>query len=102
MASQHLSSYLNDHLAGATAGIELVEHLQSAQAGTTAEHELASLRAEIAADRQELETLMTRLQVGKSPARRAGAWIAEKGAELKLKLEDPKGHWPGYSLSVQA
>jgi hypothetical protein len=63
MANQHLAAYLNDHLAGSVTAIELREHLEKTQAGTATGRFAAELRAEIVADRQELESLMARLHI---------------------------------------
>lgn len=89
MANSHLATYLNDHLSGATAALELLEHLKSWYAGTDIENVAATLYADIAEDRQVLETLMERLGISKSVPRRVAAWLAEKAANLKLKLDDP-------------
>jgi len=91
MADKHLATYLNDHLAGAVAGLELLEHLETAHAGTDMGRFAAELRADVAADRQELEAVMERLDAGASRTRRASAWLAEKATELKLRLDDPAG-----------
>src|SRR5215212_3329376 len=91
MAEKHIATYLNDHLAGSTAALELLEHLESAHAGTEVVRFAAELRADVAADRQELEALMDRLQVAQSRTRRATAWLAEKASELKLRWEDRSG-----------
>lgn len=75
MADGHLAIYSNDHLAGAVAALELLEHLEAAYAGsgTAAVAPLAAgLRADVAADRHELEALMGRLHAafasGTAPA----------------------------------
>jgi hypothetical protein len=91
MANAHLATYLNDHLAGAVAAIELLGHLAAAQAGTALEPVLAEVRAEVAADRQELEALMARLQIAQSRPRQATAWLAEKTTQLKLLVDDLSG-----------
>jgi hypothetical protein len=91
MADEHLATYLNDHLAGAVAAIELLEHLEAAHRGTAAERTLSELRADVAADRQALETLMERLHVKPSRPRKAVAWLSERITELKLRLDDPAG-----------
>ena len=91
MADEHLATYLNDHLAGAVAAVELLEHLEAAQRGTAAERALSELRADVAADRQALETLMERLHVKPSRPRRAVAWLSERVTEFKLRLDDPAG-----------
>jgi hypothetical protein len=88
MASDHVATYLNDHLAGAVAALELLARLEAAHSGTTSARELAELRAEIAADRQALESLMSRLNIDESRSRKAMAWLAERAAHLKLRLDD--------------
>ena len=88
MANDHLSTYLNDHLAGAVAALDLLARLEAAQAGTPAASALAELRADIAADRQKLEALMARLEIDESRSRKALAWIAERATHLKLRLDD--------------
>ena len=91
MAREHIATYLNDHLAGATGAVELLEHLEKEHADTEVGRLAAELRADVEADRQTLESLMDRLQVARSRTRRAAAWLGEKAAELKLRLDDPKG-----------
>jgi len=91
MAEKHIATYLNDHLAGSTAALELLEHLEASHAGTEVARFAAELRAEVAADRGELERLMERLEVSESRTRKATAWLAEKGSELKLRWDDLTG-----------
>jgi hypothetical protein len=88
MANEHLATYLNDHLSGSIAAIELLEHLESAYAGKELERFFAELRKDIEADRRELERLMERLEIAHSLPRKAGAWIAGKFADLKMRLDD--------------
>ena len=84
--------YLNDHLAGATAGSELARRA----AGSNSEGELGAflkrLTAEIEEDRQTLEEVMSRLDVGTDRLKRTFAWSAEKLGRLK-----PNGQLLGYS-----
>lgn len=91
MAGEHIATYLNDHLAGAVSALELLEHLETAHAGTQVGRLAAELRADVEADRQTLESLMDRLQVARSRTRRAAAWLGEKVADLKLRLDDHAG-----------
>jgi hypothetical protein len=91
MAEQHLATYLNDHLAGSEVALELLGHLERGHAGTPVGRFAAELRAEITADRRELEALMARLHVAVSRPRQAAAWLGEKVTELKLRLDDPAG-----------
>ena len=91
MNSEHLATYLNDHLAGSVAVLDLLAHLETAHANTDTERFATQLRADIVADRQELETLMERLQITESLPRKAVAWLAEKATQLKLRIEDSAG-----------
>ena len=91
MADQHLATYLNDHLAGSVVALELLEHLEAAHAGSALENFFAALRADIEADRKELESLMSQLNVAQSNMRKATAWLTEKVTELKLRVDDPAG-----------
>jgi hypothetical protein len=89
MGHEHLATYLNDHLAGSTVALELLETLSAAPAPLA--DFFSQLKGEISADRQELEALMSRLEIGESRTRKASAWLAEKFTELKLRLDDPAG-----------
>src|ERR1044071_1630957 len=91
MANEQIANYLNDHLAGAVAALELLEHLEAAHASTPLERFFAELREAVTADRQALEALMSRLQIAQSRTRQATAWVAEKITELKLKVDDRTG-----------
>jgi hypothetical protein len=88
MANEHLAIYLNDHLSGSLGAVELLEHLQTAYSGSELREVFAELRSDIEADREELKRLMEQLQITQSSSRKAGAWIAEKLAELKMRLDD--------------
>lgn len=85
----HLAAYLHDHLAGSTAALELLGHLERAHPDLGPV--LAPLRLDIAADRQVLEGLMARHGVSPDTARQAAAWLAEKAARLKMTVDDPAG-----------
>jgi hypothetical protein len=91
MTEKNIATYLNDHLAGSVAALELLEHLEAAHIDTPLAHFVAKLRADIELDRQELETLMGALQITESGTRKATAWLTEKMTELKLRLDDPAG-----------
>jgi hypothetical protein len=91
MASKHLATYLNDHLAGSVTAIELLAYLASAYAGSDIAQFATTLREDVIADRKVLEELMERLGVPQSAPRKASAWIVEKMAQLKLRWDDPAG-----------
>jgi hypothetical protein len=83
-----LAIYLSDHLAGATAGVELVRRTAAAQRSTARGPDLARLADEIAADREALLTVMRRLGAPVRPHKIAVGWLAEKAGRLK-----PNGTW---------
>jgi hypothetical protein len=85
VALEHLAVYLNDHLAGSTAALELLAALEQEEGSGSW---TSRLRCEIAADRKELEHIL-RLTAGTpSTARQTVAWLAEKLSEMKLRLDD--------------
>jgi hypothetical protein len=87
-----LDIYLNDHLAGATVGVELSRRAAKANRGTSAGEFLERLHREIVEDRRTLLDVVRALGVEVSPAKPALAWAAEKAARLKLN-----GQLRGYS-----
>lgn len=84
-----LTTYLNDHLAGSVAAIELVGHLGQASHGTEGEDLFVALRADIEEDQAILRDLLRAVGGAESKTRKAAAWIAEKLAEAKLESDDP-------------
>ncbi|HEU4586976.1 MAG TPA: hypothetical protein VFR95_14575 [Gemmatimonadaceae bacterium] len=90
MANENLITYLNDHLAGAVAALDLLGRLESADIDDQRAQALAELHADIAADRQELEALIARLKIDESRTRQAMAWIAGRLSHLKLRVDDPE------------
>lgn len=91
MTSKHLATYLNDHLAGSSGLLELLDHVSSARAGREIEQLAKSLYSDVLADRKELEELMSRLQIAQSTPRKMSAWLAEKMAQIKLHFDDRGG-----------
>lgn len=78
-----LGIYLNDHLAGATAGVERARYLAEAERDTALAAALGPLADEIAQDRASLLEIMRRLDV---PVRRykvVAGHLAEKAGRLK-------------------
>jgi hypothetical protein len=87
MANKYLAIYLNDHLAGATGGLELVKRARGSNQGTQLGETLLALQAEIAEDRETLRQLMSKLGVREDPVKKAAGWVAEKVGRLKLNGE---------------
>jgi hypothetical protein len=88
MSKAYLATYLNDHLAGSEAGLELIDHIVKLHAGQPGERISTHLRDAIAADRKDLESLMARLKITQRTPRKAVAWVSEKLAEVKMRVED--------------
>jgi hypothetical protein len=88
MANEYLATYLNDHLAGSLAAVELLEHLEAAYAETTLASFFAEVRRDISVDRKELQRLMNCLRVTESRPRKVSAWLVGKVTVLKLRLDD--------------
>jgi hypothetical protein len=93
ISTDYIDIYLNDHLAGATGGVELARRICKSNAG---EREFAAslgrLCEEIEADRTTLEGLIDGLGISRDRFKPIGAWVGEKVARLK-----PNGQLRGYS-----
>jgi hypothetical protein len=87
-----LATYLNDHLAGATAGVELSRRAAGANEGTELGTLLGRLAAEIEEDRATLESVMVAVDAGRDRVKVTAAWVGEKAGRLK-----PNGQLTGYS-----
>jgi hypothetical protein len=85
MASNELLGvYLNDHLAGSTAGLELAEKLRDNNQGTELGKVMAALHTDIEHDRATLEELMGQLEVARHPVKDAAGWVLERLSRLRL------------------
>ncbi len=90
--SDPLPIYLQDHLAGATAGRELARRAQRSNEGTPLGRVLERLCTEIDEDRDALVEVMDRLGVSADRLKVAAGWVGEKAGRLKLN-----GRLVGYS-----
>jgi hypothetical protein len=89
---KHLSTYLNDHLAGATVGVELARRAAGSNEGSELGAFLERLAAEVEEDRDTLLAVMERLDIGKDQVKVAVGWLMEKVGRLK-----PNNRLFGYS-----
>ena len=92
MDDKLLGIYLNDHVAGATAGLELARRTLKNNQGTAYESFLRDLVTAIEEDKRELETLMEAIGIPQDKLKQVAAWTAEKAGRLKLN-----GQITGYS-----
>ncbi|MBA2428101.1 MAG: hypothetical protein H0V55_00045 [Thermoleophilaceae bacterium] len=87
-----LAIYLQDHLAGASAGRELVKRAHASNASTSLGTFLADLTREIEEDRQSLLEAMRRVEVTPDRVKQALGIAGERVGRLKLN-----GRLRGYS-----
>jgi hypothetical protein len=92
MDRKRLRIYMQDHLAGATGGVELARRARGANEDTPYGEPLARLADDIEADRRSLESLMDDLGFGADRAKNLAFWVGEKAGRLKLN-----GQLTGYS-----
>jgi hypothetical protein len=92
MANRYLPIYLNDHLAGATLGVETARRAASENDGRPLGEPLGALARQLEEDRETLRRIMQTLEVRTDPLKSAAAWAGEKAGRLKLN-----GQLRGYS-----
>ncbi|MET7733164.1 hypothetical protein ABZT02_17595 [Streptomyces sp. NPDC005402] len=80
---KRLAIYLNDHLAGATAGVELARRMTREHRDSPYGETLEGLRKEISQDRQALVRLLADLDVPVRRYKTYGAWLGERAARMK-------------------
>lgn len=90
MATQSLTTYLNDHLAGSVAALELLEHLIERHADMPWAGSLTKLRGEIEEDQTSLRDLLRRLGEEESATKKTLGWLSEKLGVARRTLS------PGY------
>jgi hypothetical protein len=78
-----LAIYLNDHLAGATAGANLARRAVGNNRSTRYGATLAAIAEEIEEDRDALVDVMERLEVREDPVKVAVGWGIEKASRFK-------------------
>ena len=79
-----LGIYLNDHLAGATAGTELAHRMARSHGDGQDGGTLGRLAAEVAQDRAALLDIMAALGIKVRRYKVGAAWIGEKAGRLKF------------------
>jgi hypothetical protein len=90
--SKYLATYLNDHLMGATLGVELARRAAGENQGSELGDFLSGLAPEIEDDRDTLLALMSELGVKPDRLKVAAGWTSEKVGRLK-----PNAQLRGYS-----
>jgi hypothetical protein len=83
-AQDPLGIYLNDHLAGATAGLELARRVAGTEHVPAPPAELRKFAEEVAEDRDTLVRIMGTLGLPVRSYKVWAAWAGEKAGRLKL------------------
>ena len=97
----HLPVYLNDHLAGSVAALELLDRLTETYQGDPLGDFFSALRIEIEADQAVLKELLQVLGEEESTMRKAGAWIVEKISRSKIHLDPSNEGEMGLFLALE-
>jgi hypothetical protein len=83
-STEVLGTYLNDHLAGANAGVEMARRLHKRAVAGPDAIALGRLAEEIEHDRNELRGLIERLGEAGHPIKKAAGWFAGKAHRLAV------------------
>ena len=102
MNRENLANYLNDHLAGSVAALELLDYLIKNTKDTVHEPFFMALRKEVALDQDVLRMILKQIGASESMTRKAGAWLMEKVARAKLRVDGPAGSVMGRMEVLEA
>jgi hypothetical protein len=83
--SDPLATYLENHLAGAAAAIDVLGAIRDQHAGELLGQFAIGMLAEVEADNAVLKSLAAKTGGGSSSLKGVSAWVAEKVSRLKLK-----------------
>lgn len=97
--NDRLTTYLQDHLAGATFGVNLLRSLREQHAGDAFSDVIAELLADVEADEATLRELVNS-SGGGDTLKEATAWFAERASRLKLRfgVDQELGTFEGLEL----
>jgi hypothetical protein len=98
---ENLASYLNDHLAGSVAALELLDRLIKVYPDDTRASFFLILRHEVEQDQRTLQDLMKKLGAEESTTRKAGAWFTEKLMRGKIQPGDSSDGQLGLLLALE-
>ena len=92
MDEKRVRIYLEDHLAGSTAGLELAKRAAKANKENEYGRELREFIEQLHQERSILDNLLKSFGGRPNPVKQGGAWVGEKLGRLKLN-----GSITGYS-----
>ena len=85
LMSDHLATYLHDHLAGSNFAVELIDNLQDQHANEPLGRFASDLKIEIEKDREILRQIIDQVGACGPTLKEAVAWIGEKVSRFKLR-----------------
>lgn len=88
MPTDALTHYLQDHLAGSVAALQLMETLAEHERGRPLEAMLRALHAEVSGEQATLREILARLDAGESRLKQAAAWLTERIHVARLALAE--------------
>ena len=86
MPTNALRRYLQDHLAGSVAALQLMETLADHERGLPLEQRLRGLHSEVTEEQERLKAILARLEGQESSLKRATAWLTQKLHRGRLAL----------------
>jgi hypothetical protein len=98
---KNLTTYLNDHLGGSVAALELLDHLIETYEAEPLRRFFHELRGEIEADQATLQQLIQKLGAQESKVRKAAGWIAEKLSRGAIPLHNAEKSKMGLFLALE-
>lgn len=79
-----LGTYLDDHLGGANAGVEMARTLQEAVTGEPDAALLGPIAADVEADLETLRRVVDLVGASGNPVKQAAGWVAEKAHRVGI------------------
>lgn len=98
--TDHLRTYLNDHLGGANAGVEMARRLEADARGEPDAQLLGPIAADVEQDVATLQELIARFGAARHPVKEAVGWAAEK--VQRLGIAEPLTGSPHLTRMLQA
>lgn len=83
-STEVLGTYINDHLSGANAGVEIVQRLHQRAGDGPDAAVLARLVEDIEQDRDELRALVEQLGESGHPVKKAAGWVAGRAHRVAV------------------
>ena len=99
MNDENLIAYMNDHLAGSVAAVDLIEHWRGVEIDAAVAALLDDLLREIREDQDALRDMLGRVGGTEDALKKSVAWLGEKLARLKgIAAGTTPAAWAFYRL----